>query len=111
MVDTSPISFPEDAFVEDLVASGRYADATEVWREALTLLAARERERDDREAAQLSLLHDVLARDAAHPPLPALEPDDLPPVIIPLAVDADAVLSEIELLLSTRTPKQYRKAG
>ncbi|GGF87202.1 hypothetical protein GCM10007301_53860 [Azorhizobium oxalatiphilum] len=108
---TIPVSFPEDPFVSSLVEAGRYVDPAAVWRAGLTLLAAREREREDRESAQLSLLHDVLAREAAHPPMPAHEPQEPAPVAIPLAVDTDAVLSEIELLLSARAPRQFRKAG
>lgn len=108
---TSPTTFPEDPFVSGLVETGRYVDTAAVWRAGLTLLAAREREREDREAAQLSLLHDVLAREAAHQPLPANEPEEPVPVAIPLAVDTQAVLSEIELLLSARAPRQFRKAG
>ena len=93
------------------MASGRYADTAAVWREALHLLAVHERARDTREVGQLALLHDVLARDLIHPAVSAPEPADDDGVVIPMVVDADAVLSEIELLLSTRAPRQYRKAG
>lgn len=109
MVDPTLLSSSDEAYVAALVASGRYADTAAVWREALHLLAVHERARDTREAGQLALLHDVLAHDLTHPALPAPAEDE--GVVIPMVVDADAVLSEIELLLSTRAPRQYRKAG
>ncbi len=111
MVDPSTLSPADQAYVESLVSNGRYADTAAVWREALHLLAVHERARDAREAGQLALLHDVLAHDAAHPALPAHVAVAPAPVDIPLMVDADAVLSEIELLLSARAPRIYRKAG
>lgn len=111
MVDPTLLSPSDEAYVAALVASGRYADTAAVWREALHLLAVHERARETREAGQLALLHDVLAHDAAHPPALAPEPEAYDGVVIPMVVDADAVLSEIELLLSTRAPRQYRKAG
>ena len=111
MVDPTLLSSSDEAYVAALVASGRYADTAAVWREALHLLAVHERARDTREVGQLALLHDVLARDLIHPAVSAPEPADDDGVVIPLVVDADAVLSEIELLLSTRAPRQYRKAG
>lgn len=107
-MDLSPALSPEDAFVADLVASGRYADAASVWREAIYLLAEREYERSVQETAQLSLLHDVLSREADEAPL---VPDADGAETDLAFADADAVLSEIELLLSAGTPMAFRKAG